>query len=288
MPANGRDCSISIKTACGETDIPFSDETIQGAVSILKMEAPIEGDGRRGAILKTVGTTGCVITPLTIGTAPLLLSLALGAANKCVPLAVTGDFYRHFLDLAPMEDSGAFDLVQERGGRRVLYEGCRVRGFELRIARDEAVKLRLDVCGGLEPRPYPYAGISKAARKAEERFHGRGVTYSINGKDNGDIYGLTAAARKEGGTQTELWMRRVLRNGPDMPHVIDELAVTAKLARDVYGSRYFGTFRICFYNLVKISDETNVNSPDAVIGPVRYYVSGPVTADVFSSSERLQ
>ena len=46
MFVNGCDCSIVIKTSHLEKDIPFSDETIREAVSILHEEASIEG-GRR-------------------------------------------------------------------------------------------------------------------------------------------------------------------------------------------------------------------------------------------------
>ncbi|MDR2965816.1 MAG: hypothetical protein LBU88_08580, partial [Treponema sp.] len=86
---NGCDCSIIIKTTHYDTDIPYSDETLREAVSILQEEASIEGDGVCRGIRKVSGVTGCVVTPLTIGTAPLLLYLAMGAVGKPVFISET-------------------------------------------------------------------------------------------------------------------------------------------------------------------------------------------------------
>ncbi|MDR1902538.1 MAG: hypothetical protein LBQ88_09695, partial [Treponema sp.] len=77
MLVNGRDCLI--KTQYRETGIPYAEETIREAVSLLTEEASIEGDGSCRAIRKSGGVAGCVVTPLTIGTAPLLLYLAMGS-----------------------------------------------------------------------------------------------------------------------------------------------------------------------------------------------------------------
>jgi hypothetical protein len=95
-----------------------------------------------------------VVTPLTIGTAPLLLYLAMGSAGLPLYVSETRNIYRYKLDLLPAEDSARFDLVQDRAPfgtpngdaenqgfsahlmeRRKLYEGCRVNSFELRIHR---------------------------------------------------------------------------------------------------------------------------------------------------------
>jgi cbb3-type cytochrome oxidase cytochrome c subunit len=78
MTVQGRDCLIVIKTQYRETGVPYTEETIREAVSLLTEEAAIEGDGSCRAIRKSAGVTGCVVTPLTIGTAPLLLYLAMG------------------------------------------------------------------------------------------------------------------------------------------------------------------------------------------------------------------
>ena len=285
MTAFGRDCAIVIRTEHFETDIPYSDETVRRDVSLLEREAPIEGNGARAVTGKVVGTTGCVITPLTIGTAPPLLCLALGSVNKTVPLAVSQDFFRHYMSLGPMEDGERFDIVQDRGGERVLYEGCGVEGFELRMTRGEAVKLRLDVFGDEPPRAFPYA--DRTERTGGERFHGDNITYCVNGNEHKGIYGLLVTSRRKGGVKTELWVNRALNAGPDIPRLISDFCVTAKLVREKYDKRYFGTFKIRFENLVRVADETNVNAADAVVGAVRYYVSGSVSAEVFTSRENV-
>jgi hypothetical protein len=291
MLVNGCDCSIVIKTAHKETDIPYSDETLREAVSFLQEEAAIEGDGVCGGIRKICGVTGCVVSPLTIGTAPLLMYLAMGAAGLPFYVSETRNLYQYRLELLPMEDTEQFDLIQDRGAmrneqlamsnERKLYEGCRVCGFELRVIRGEAIKLKLDITSERPPVTYPYTDIF--TREQGERFKGDCVTYKINGLDFTNIYGITLVSKKQGGTNTELWIKRALQNSGDIPTVIDEITITAQLLRDKYEYRYYGTFRITLKELVLISDETEVNAGDTVIGPLRYYVSGGVKAEVFTN-----
>jgi hypothetical protein len=291
MLVNGCNCSIVIKTSHLEKDIPYSDETLREAVSILQEEASIEGDGLCRAIRKNTGVTGCVVTPLTIGTAPLLLYLAMGAAGNPVFISETRNLYQYRLKLLPLEDCDCFDLIQDRSNNgeqltgnneRKIYDGCRVQGFELRIMREEAIKLKIDICGECVPRVYPYADTFE--REQGELFNGDNVTYKINGQEYKNIYGITLVSKKEGGTKTELWIKRVIENGQDLPGVIEEMTVTAQLLRTYYEYRYYGTFRLTIKKLVLVSDETEINSTGAVMGPVRYYAAGGVSTEVFSTN----
>jgi hypothetical protein len=209
MNVCGAGCKIIIKTADREFALPYSEETIREAAILLTEEAGIEGDGRRGAIRKSAGVTGCAVTPLTIETAPLLFALAFGEAGRAEFVSETRGLYRHRLFLRPFEDSAGFDLIQERE-KRVIYEGCRVKGFELRIFRGEALKLKIDIAGEYGPGSYPYT--ETAETKNAERFKEDGVTYEINGNKNTNIYGLTIAATKNEGTKTEVRIHRVLNN----------------------------------------------------------------------------
>jgi hypothetical protein len=296
----GRDCLIVIKTAYREAGLPYSEETIREAVSLLTEEAPIEGDGCCRAIRKSGGVTGCVVTPLTIGTAPLLLYLAMGSTGLPVYVSESRNLYLYRLNLLPAEDSTRFDLVQERApsgtpngdaedqgfsahlmGGRKLYEGCAVIAFELRIHRGEAVKLKLDIRGEREAVVYPYQ--DKTSTERGERFMGDRVSYRINGVEYANIYGLTLSARKEGGTRTELWIKRALQQGADLPGIIEELTVTAQLLRDNYEYRHYGMFRLTLTRLVLTADETAVDCGDGVIGPLRYYCAGSLNAEVFTA-----
>jgi hypothetical protein len=272
-----------IKTTHRETDIPYSDETIREAVSFLQEEASIEGNGVCRGIRKSNGVEGCIVSPLTIGTAPLLLYLAMGAAGSPVYISETRNLYRYSLDLLPMEDTEHFDLIQDRGGERLVYEDCRVKGFELRVMREESLKLKLEICGERSPAAYLYTDTFE--RESGERFSGDCVTYRINDKEYKNIYGLTLATRKEGGTKTELWIKRVKEQGNDIPENIEELIFTAQLLRTQYENRYFGIFRITIKRLVLVCDETEVNTSGAVISPLRYYVAGTVSTEVFTSSD---
>jgi hypothetical protein len=282
MLVNGCDCLIVIKTQYREMGVPYAEETIREVVSLLREEAAIEGDGFCKAIRKSGGVTGCVVTPLTIGTAPLLLYLAMGSAGLPLYVSETRNLYLYKLNLFPAEDSTRFDLIQDRGGSRKLYGGCAVTGFELRFNRGETVHLKLDIKGERPPAVYPYTDPLKT--ETGERFMGDKVTYRINGSEYHTIYGLTLSTRKEGGTKTELWIKRSLEHGGDLPGIIEELTITAQLLREKYEYRHYGMFRITLKGLVLTSDETAVDSADAVIGPLRYYVAGTVNAEVFTNS----
>jgi hypothetical protein len=282
MTANGRDCAIVIKTVSIEKNIPFASETIREAFSFLQEEAAIEGNGACRGIRKSAGITGCVVAPLSIETAPLLLYLALGAADAPVLVSGTRNRYKYELHLLPMENSGRFDLIQDRNRERRLFENCRVRGFELRLGREEAVHLKLDIAGEFAPALYPYAEFP--ATETGERFSGDCVTCRINGTEYQNIYGLTLSAHKAGGATTELWIKRALQQGADLPELIEELTITAQQPRSAYEPRQFGIFRVTVTRLVLIADETAVDCADALIGPLRYYAAGTVNAEVLSAS----
>jgi hypothetical protein len=277
MSVQGRDCSLVIKTAYREVALPYSEETIRESVSLLTGQAAIEGDGICGAIRKSAGVTGCVVTPLTIETAPLLFALALGEAGLHEFVSETRDLYRYKVFLRPYEDSAGFDLIQRRE-KLIIYEGCRVSGFELRIFRGQALKLKLDIAGEYGPRPYPYEDTAKP--KAAERFKEDGVKYEINGNKTANIYSLTLTTAKKAGTHTEVRIHRALCN-EELPSAIESLTVTARLLRDHYEWRLPGTFRLHLSKLLLMADETAVDAPDAVIGPLRYYAAGNVSAEVF-------
>jgi hypothetical protein len=123
-----------------------------------------------------------------------------------------------------------------------------------------------------------------ASTERGELFTGDKVTYRINGLEYTNIYGLTLSAKKEGGTKTELWIKRVLEPGTDMPDLIEELTITAQLLREKYEYRHYGMFRITIKRLVLTADETAADTTDAVIGPLRYYCAGLVQAEVFTNS----
>jgi hypothetical protein len=278
MTVAGRDCVITI----GDMPIPYAEETIREAVTLLIEQAPIEGDGLCRAIRKSCGVTGCIITPLTIEATPLLLGLVLGEVGIPVFVSETRNLYRHELHLVPLEDSQRFELRQERGENGKYYDSCGVEGFELRIVKNEAIKLRLDVSGEHGAESYPVT--EKTEFVIGERFKENGVSYSVNGHVLRGIYGLTIAVKKSPGCKTELWIHRVLEGAADIPSAIEKLEVTARLYRDSYEQGKFGLFRLTLTRLVLMSDETAIDAADAVIGPLRYYCAGSFCAEVYSEN----
>jgi len=291
MLVNGCDCSIVIKTDHWEIDVPYSNETVREAVTLLQEEASIEGDGVCRGLRKIGGVTGCVVTPLTIGTAPLLLYLAMGGADNPVFVSETRNLYLYRFDLIPTEDTKHFDLAQDRKSERRLFEGCRVQGFELRVMRDEAIKLKIDIVSECLARAYPY--LDTFEREAGERFKGDYVTYNINGQEYKNIYGITLVSKKQGGTKSIILIKREkIKDGfatqsSDIPEIIEEMSITAQLLRDKHEYKYYGIFRITLKRLVLVSDETEINSSDTVIGPLRYYISGSASTDIFNPTGEM-
>jgi len=285
MLVNGCDCSIVIKTDHWEIDVPYSDETIREAVTLLQEEASIEGDGVCRGLRKISGITGCVVTPLTIGAAPLLLYLAMGTAENPIYVSETRNLYLCRFDLIPTEDAKYFDLVQDRKSERRLFEGCRVQGFELRVMRDEAIKLKLDIVGDYPARAYPYNDAFE--RGQGERFKGDYVTYKMNGQEYKNIYGITLVSKKQGSTKNIILIKREKNDGLDIPEIIEEMTITAQLLRDKHEYKYYGLFRITLKKMVLVSDETEINSADTVIGPLRYYISGSAFTEIFNPTGEL-
>jgi len=294
MLVNGCDCSIVIKTEHWEIDVPYSNETVREAVTLLQEEASIEGDGVCRGLRKINGVTGCVVTPLTIGTAPLLLFLAMGGADNPVFVSETRNLYLYRFDLLPTEDTKHFDLVQDRKSERRLFEGCRVQGFELRIMRDEAIKLKLDIVGDYPARVYPYNDTAQSQTSemsgtviGRKRFKGDCVVYKINGQEYKNIYGITFFSKKLGGTKNIILIKREKNPRLDIPEFIEEMTITAQLLRDKHEYKYYGIFRLTLKHLVLVSDETEINSADTVIGPLRYYISASASVDIFNPTGEL-
>jgi hypothetical protein len=289
MITHGKDCRLTILNADREYPLPYAEETLREAVYVLAEEASVEGDGNRRAIRKSAGVTGCIITPLTIGTTPPLWALALGEAEPPLFVSETRNLYRHTLRLTPLEDSPVFSLVRVRGVERIRFENCRVSGVELRINREAAgimpgtVFLRLDISGNTPPEPYLLETDSGLA--PAERFKEPGVRYALNGVENKTIYGLTVTTEKKGGTKTEVWIKRLISDSGEFPSTIENLTVTARLFREHYEWRLPGMFRLTLSNLLLMTDETSVNTSGPVIGPLRYYCVGSMTAEVFTEYE---
>jgi hypothetical protein len=296
MTVSGRDCVITLKTQYREIGLPYSEETLREAVSLLQEQAAIDGDGICRAVRKVTGVTGCVVTPLTIETAPLLIALALGRAGAPLFVSETRGLYKHELHLCPREDGPFFDVIQERGILRKRYERCRVTGFELRINRGDgseqtgteavkAVMLRLDIRGDTPAATYPSA--DPPGTSGGERFTEEGIRYVVNGNENRDIYGFSITVKKTGGTKTEVKLHRILRPREPFPAIIENLTITAQLYRNPYeqgnrGSMKYGLFRLILSRLVLMADETAVDSTGPVIGPLRYYCAGGLSAEVFT------
>jgi hypothetical protein len=284
MSVLGRDCTIVFKTEKRELGLPYTEETLREAAVLLEEQASIEGDGVCRAIRKSAGIIGCVVTPLNSETVPFLLALAFGGSGQPVYVSESRNLYRHTLDLAPLEDGPLFEVIQGRETRR-FYERCGVSGFELRNMRGQALSLKLDISGEGGPVVYPYDDPVMVSEG--ERFKEDGVRYYINDRECKNIYGLTITVRKDGGTKTEVRIHRSLSNEEFgiCNEEIEAVSITARLFRDGYETGHYGMFRITLSRLVLMADETSIDSADAVIGPLRYYCAGGLSAEVYTEND---
>lgn len=292
MYVNGSDCRITIETSSRFLDIPYVSETIRENILLLQEEVSIEGSARRRGKKKSGGVTGCVVSMLTLKSVPYLFYFAFGVMGNPVFVSGTRNLYQYRLELCPFEDAEYFNVIQTRNTiRGFKYEDCRVNAFELRIEQDEFIKLRLDIASRIIPKPLLE---ELPERDFEEPFFGYDIRYSIKDvststadEDYDNIYGVTIQCKKDEGAKTEVWIKRVLENEHEIPNHIEELVISVRLFCDKYEDNQFGRFTITLNNLVLISDETNVESSDAVIGMLRYHVNGFVSADVFTEGENF-
>lgn len=291
MLVNGCDCSIAIQTAHVVIVVPYVSETIRDDLIFLQEETAIEGNGICRGLTKNNGVTGCVVTPLTLKTVPILFAVTFGFVTIPEFVSGTKNLYQHCVYLMPMDYCDGFNVFKQRGSERKFMKDCRIGSFELRIEREQSIKLKLDVCSDMPSTVY----LDEEPMREEtvERFYGENVQYVIKDILTGsvfveykNIYGVTLLCNKEQNTITELWVRRVLEQDTDLPEHIDEMIITANLLRNTYEEHRYGTFSITLRNLVLISDETNIESADAVMGQLHYFVNGIVSADTFTVGDK--
>jgi hypothetical protein len=87
------------------------------------------------------------------------------------------------------------------------------------------------------------------------------------------IYALELVVKKsKAGVKAELVVHRAVREGFDFERDMSSFVIKAGLLSGK------GGFEIRLNDLVYVKDETDINAPDAVVGPVRYRVAGVANA----------
>jgi len=281
----GNEIILRLVTTGCDIVVPFCNKTLRDKYDLYLAEAAIEGAGLRAGIAERSGVCGGFTTPLTLKTAPVLLGVMFGDVKTAFFVSGTQNMYQTDIKLCGADISKRFTLVEEWGNTKKEYADCVCSGFEIRIHREEALKAHLDIDSD---KPMSSEQLAMSNEKDEkalrfdggERFKEVGVSYFIDGKFYYSIYAATLCVNKTGGCKTELLVNRVLEK-EDLPEHIDLLDISARMFREQYEERRYGTFHITLFNLDLISDETAVNSADAVIGPLHYAVSGSVNAAVY-------
>jgi hypothetical protein len=285
---HGNEVLLRMNVGDCEVEVPFSGSTLRDKYDVLTFEAAIEGDGLRRSLTEKIGATGGFTTPLTLGTAPSVLEAMFGNSRESAFVTGTRDLFVTHSDLCAADTSGRFSLIEEWGNTNKIYPDCVCMAFELRIHRGEAVKAHLQI----ESNTLTSEKRNEKKEKSEERifscerFKECGARYLIDGKYFDNIYGSTLSVKKEGGCPTEIFLNRVLEN-EDLPEHISFLHIPLVLFRDKYEERSFGRFMIILTDLHLISNETEVNTSDAVIGQLRYVVSGSVSVETYRRGNEI-
>jgi hypothetical protein len=287
---HGNDVLLRLVASGCDVVVPFANKTVRDKYAVLTHEAAIEGDGLRSAITERVGATGGFTTPLTIDTAPVILGAMFGDVKTSFFVSETRNLYQSNINLCAADASKRFALIEQFGNTTKEYADCVCSGFELRIHRGEAVKAHFDIDSGSKSREQRTenkengeqgAGNGEQGNKNfGERFKEDGVAYFADGKFWYNIYAAVLSVNKVGGCKTVLTLSRVLGN-EDLPEHIDLIDISVRLFRDKYEERRYGTFHVTLFDLCLITDGTSVNTADAVIGALRYAVSGSVNAAVY-------
>jgi hypothetical protein len=279
----GGDFLLRMITDKSDVDIPFSGKTLREKVDVLRETAAIEGDGRRVAVVEKCGTTGGVTTPLTIGNSPALFAVLFGKYTGYEFVSETHNLYRHFIKLVPLHGSPRFDLIEKFASHQNTFLSCIVKNFELRFHRDETIKVHLDIDGDIKSQGIPIIN-EVVKRERTEYFSEIGTVYKVDDTNCIAIYGLVVNCDKTNGTKTEIAIHRYLQDEFIFPVVIENLTITSRLYRDEYETYHHGLFSLSFSKLKLITDDTEVNTADTVIGPLRYLVCGDTKATVYNEN----
>ena len=289
MNVQGRDCAFTLILGSRLMSLPYSTETLREAPRLITREALL--DGTRGdAIPGSVETAGCVVTSLSISTAPYLLALALGAEEDPEWVSETRSLYRHRLTQRYGRDGARCAVIQDRVFRVRYFLGLRRAGYQLRGAAGDRLYLRLDLQSeaGSEDADYYLA----ARPPAEEAFRFDQGTLIVNGQAVPGFYAFSLTVNAEGsGAGAELRLHSTLNAQAaallDKPR-IDQVDLRFTLVNSFYEDRRPGYFRISARDLLLQADESAVDAADEVIGSRRYIVNGDLADEVYTADgERL-
>jgi hypothetical protein len=278
---NGRDYTVRLGTENAEAALPFLSATLREKIFFSEEYAPVEGEGRLGGITESAGTEGGFTAALTLESAPVILGAMFGKIKHVWYVSGTRDLYDHSFTLCASDEAVKFFLREQRGETEKVYPDCICAGFELRIERDEAVKVRVDIDGESAAETFHAVPAVKKI-SGIERFNERGVEYFINGKKYNSIYRFVLSCDKSNGCRTQVLISRYLNINNELPSFIENLTLRSNLFRDKYEEGQHGKFAVTLTDLRLLSDETEVCAADAVIGGLRYAVGGVARVDAFT------
>jgi hypothetical protein len=209
-------------------------------------------------------------TPLTLDNAPHLLPLAFKAFGK----RVTAHDERGNKTASGGHGAGAsFDVLHCTDTERRLYEGCKVKGFEVKAKIDEAdvktpVMVSLDVGGA--PNSVELAGGGTASPGEGMAFLESNIRYEADEKEVLSVYGFSLHLTKEKRERIELKLWRVLGRR-EIPEVINNFTIMGTF----HEGDVFASFQIHIGRLLLLTE-------DVAACPLRYYAAGGCHAEVWA------
>ena len=231
--------------------------------------------------------TGCIVTRITISTAPILLLLVTGEIETEGHRPQTRGIYYH--DLLTLERSLYYFGIETRTETHIKeYLELIVESFELRGERGRAVYLKINVRGRTETISESIDGTKE--RKSERYFFFGGNEISINGEIIEDTAGFILEGRLLDETvKTHTFsIRRKETDRVDFSIMRTEISAKLTFTNpEEYEARYTATFAVTLERLVYEGEESYPDASGVWGRNFRYRVYGKLKVRVYTKEEEL-
>jgi hypothetical protein len=235
--------------------------------------------------------TGCIVTRMTITTAPVLLLLATGEIEVEGHRPQTRGIYYH--ELITLDTSLYYFGIETKNETHIReYLNLIIESFELRGERGSAIYMKIDVSGRTETtREKNSENIEVLEEiKSERYFFVRGNEISVNG----EVIEDTAGFKLEGKLLHEtvkthtFSIRRKETDKVDFSFMRSE--ITAELTftnPEEYETGYKASFKISLERLVYEGEESYPDASGVWGRNFRYRVYGSLKVRVYTNTEEL-
>lgn len=231
--------------------------------------------------------TGCIVTRMTITTAPILLFLVIGEIELEGHRPQTRGIYYH--ELITLDTSLYYFGIETKNETHIKeYLELIVESFELRGERGSAVYMKINVRGRTETKLENIEVIEEI--KSERYFFVRGNEISLNGQVIEDTAGfiLEGTLLHETVKTHTFSIRRKETDHSDFSFMRDEISAELKFTNpEEYEAGYKAEFTVTLERLVYEGEESYPDTSGVWGRNFRYRVYGKLKVRVFTNTEEL-